>query len=69
MENLFGKVLNNKMENGSLFEIVFQPKGTNKIGPVFVWALNRLDAHNFLIRNKAWGRQLSISYHGSNLLR
>ena len=47
-------------ENDSLYEIDFTPKGTNEKTTLRVFAKNRLDASNYLILNRIWGKQHEI---------
>lgn len=62
-------LLNTKKDGELLFEIEFIPKGDTKIVFLGVYANNRLDVSNYLIRNKIFGNQLSISHHRSNLMK
>lgn len=62
-------MLNRKFEGASLFEIEYIPKGTYTKRTVHVWAKDRLDASNFLIRYKIWGKQLEVRYATANLLK
>lgn len=63
------KMLNRKFEGATLFEIDYTPKGTNTRKTVKVWARNRLDASNFLILNRIWGKQHGIRVATANLLK
>lgn len=63
-----GKHLNNKEEGTFLFEIDFIPNGESEVVEVYVYAKNRLEAHNFLILNGIFGEQLAIRSASSNLL-
>lgn len=57
-----GSTLNTRQEGLSLYEIDFTPKGTKEQLIIQVWAKNRLDASNYLILNKIWGKQHSIQH-------
>lgn len=52
--------LNAKFEGAILWEIEYTPKGTKTRKTVTVYAKDRLDAHNFMIYNKIWGKQHEI---------
>lgn len=58
-----GERLNEQKQGTELYAIEFTPKGEKKKIEVFVWAKNRLDASNYLILNKLWGKQHSIKIH------
>ncbi|WP_298031085.1 hypothetical protein [uncultured Dysosmobacter sp.] len=62
-------MLNKKFEGATLFEIDYTPKGTKARKTVTVWAKDRLDAHNFMIYNKIWGKQHEIRVATANLLK
>ena len=62
-------MLNRKFEGATLFEIDYTPKGMNTRKTVKVWARNRLDASNFLILNRIWGKQHEIRVATVNLLK
>ena len=61
-------MLNKKTEGTDLYEIDFTPKGAKEMTQVYVYAKSRLDASNFLICNKIWGKQHAIRIHTSSLL-
>lgn len=61
--------LNTRTAGTELYEIDFTPKGTKEKINVYVYAKNRLDAHNYLILNKIWGKQHAIRIHSTNLLK
>ena len=61
-------MLNRKFEGATLFEIDYTPKGADARKTVKVWARNRLDASNFLILNRIWGKQHEIRVATANLL-
>lgn len=56
-----GTTLNTRQEGMNLYEIDFTPKGTKEQLIIQVWAKNRLDASNYLILNKIWGKQHQIT--------
>ena len=62
-------ILNAKIEGTELYEIDFTPKGAKEMTHVYVYAKNRMDASNFLILNRIWGKQHAIRIHSSNLLK
>ena len=62
------QILNAKSAGSTLYEIDFTPRGAARTS-VFVYANTQLDASNFLILNKIWGRQHSVTPHSSNLLK
>jgi hypothetical protein len=63
------KTLNKKTEGTELYEIEYTPKGKTQKETVTVWAKNRLDASNYMILNKLWGKQHRVTYHTSNFLK
>ena len=62
------KTLNAKTPGSDLYAIDFTPRGAART-TVYVYAVNRIDASNFLISHKIWGRQHSVVPHTSNLLK
>lgn len=63
------QILNENAAGKDLYAIEFTPKGSKATTTVFVWAVNRLDASNYLILNRIWGKQHKIYSHSSNLLK
>lgn len=62
-------MLNKKTEGTELYEIDFTPKGAKEMTQVYVYAKSRLDASNFLINNRIWGKQHAIRIHSTNLMK
>lgn len=62
-------MLNRKFEGATLFEIDFTPKGTKEMKTAKVWAKNRLDASNYMILNRIWGKQHEIRVATVNLMK
>lgn len=62
-------ILNKQVAGTELYEIDFTPKGTKERTTLYVYAKNRLDAGNFLILKKIWGKQHEIKVHSTNLLK
>ena len=50
-------ILNQKTTGTELYEIEFTPKGSKETKSLYVYAKNALDASNYLILNKIWGKQ------------
>lgn len=65
----WGDVLNKKQPGDQLFDIEIVPKGETRSVIVSVYAKNRLDASNFMIRNRYYGKQIRITYANVNLLK
>lgn len=61
--------LNKKTAGTELYEIIFTPKGKKETTSLHVYAKNRLDASNYLILNKIWGKQHQIIYCTVNNLK
>lgn len=53
-------ILNTKTEGTELYEIEFTPKGSKTKEYKYVYARNSLDASNYLILNKIYGKQHAI---------
>ncbi|MCD8308867.1 MAG: hypothetical protein LUD19_03350 [Clostridia bacterium] len=64
-----GQTLNKKAEGTQLIEVELIPKGTKEAITVYIYAKNTLDASNYLILNKHYGKQLSFRYHTAALLK
>ncbi len=62
-------LLNKKFDGAQLFEINFTPKGKKETVMLLVYASNKLNASNYLIRNKIYGKQNSVKYSNVNLLK
>ncbi len=60
--------LNKKTNGTELYKVTYTPKGTTERRTVGIYAKNRLDASNYLILNKMFGKQHSIEYATANLL-
>ena len=60
--------LNKKTEGTSLYEIDWTPKGSKTRQLVYVYAKNRLEASNEMIRRHLFGKQNSITVCNVNLL-
>ncbi len=54
------KVLNAKKNGQALWMVTYIPKGSKKAETVGVYAETRLDASNYMILNRYFGKQLSI---------
>ena len=61
--------LNKQTAGTILHEIDFTPKGKTERTNLYVYAKNRMDASNYLILNKIWGKQHEIRIHSTNLLK
>ena len=61
--------LNQKQGNQQLYEIEITLKGTKEKTYLHVYADHNLDASNYLIKNKIWGKQHSIRVHTSSLIK
>ena len=61
-------ILNKREEGLDLYRITFTPKGRIFQAEALVWAKNRLDASNYLIKNKIYGKQHSIELDSTNLM-
>lgn len=59
--------LNNYYEGSSEFLIEFTPKGSTEKINLLVNAKNKLDASNFLILNKIYGTQHSVTLYNSHI--
>lgn len=62
-------LLNKKTEGTILFEIDYTPKGSKEKKTVSVYAKNRMDASNFMITNKLFGKQHEIRVASVNLMK
>lgn len=62
-------ILNQKESGKDLYEIKFTPKGTKEIKYYYIYAKNGLDASNYLILNKIWGKQHHIEYCTVNMIK
>lgn len=62
-------IINKQTKGTELYEITYIPKGTSEAKTVYVYAKNRLDASNYLINKKMYGKQLEVRYCNVNLMK